>query len=64
MNPKIMNPTHPFPCARRDLKPGYISLMAVFGLSGVLVLAFALTTVSYLTWKAARANPVKALRYE
>jgi putative ABC transport system permease protein len=36
----------------------------LFALSGVLVLAFALTTVSYLTWKAARANPVEALRYE
>lgn len=36
----------------------------LFILSGVLVLAFSLITVSYQTWKAARANPVDALRYE
>ncbi len=36
----------------------------LFILSAVLVLTFALTTVSYLTLKTAPANPVKALRYE
>jgi putative ABC transport system permease protein len=33
-------------------------------LPAVLVLLIALITISFQTWKAARANPIKALRYE
>jgi len=36
----------------------------LFVIPAVLVLIIALLTVSTQTWKAARANPVKALRYE
>jgi len=36
----------------------------MFLLSGVIALAIALATISYHTIKSARANPVKALRYE
>jgi len=37
---------------------------SVFVLSGGLALVIALLTVGYQAWKAARANPVDALRYE
>jgi putative ABC transport system permease protein len=36
----------------------------IFVLSGVLTLAIVLLTVSWLTYRAARRNPVEALRYE
>jgi len=36
----------------------------IFALSGVLVLAIALLTVSWQSWRAATRNPVEALRYE
>jgi putative ABC transport system permease protein len=36
----------------------------LFVLGGFLALAIALTTISYHTLKSARANPVRALRYE
>ncbi|NQU88199.1 MAG: ABC transporter permease, partial [Mariniphaga sp.] len=36
----------------------------IFVLAGVLALAVALLTVSWQTFKAARRNPVEALRYE
>jgi putative ABC transport system permease protein len=36
----------------------------VFVLSGVLTMAIVLITVSWLTYRAARRNPVEALRYE
>jgi len=36
----------------------------IFVLSGVLTLAIVLVTVSWLTFRAARRNPVEALRYE
>jgi putative ABC transport system permease protein len=36
----------------------------VFALAGLLALAIALLTVSWQSWKAARRNPVEALRYE
>jgi putative ABC transport system permease protein len=36
----------------------------VFVLSGVIALLIALATVSVQTFKAAMANPVKALKYE
>ena len=36
----------------------------VFALSGGVTLVLALLTVGYQVWKAARANPVDALRYE
>jgi len=35
-----------------------------FLLSGVISLAVALATVSYKTYRAARSNPVRALRFE
>jgi putative ABC transport system permease protein len=38
--------------------------MGIFVLGGVLALAIALVTVTYQAMKAARANPVDALRYE
>ena len=38
--------------------------ISTFALSGVLMLAVVLATVSLQTVKAARANPVDALRYE
>ena len=37
---------------------------AIFIFSGVIALGIAIITVSYHTIKAARANPVQALRYE
>lgn len=36
----------------------------VFALAGIFALAIALITVSWQTWRAARRNPVEALRYE
>jgi putative ABC transport system permease protein len=36
----------------------------VFALAGVVALSIALLTVSWQSWKAARRNPVKSLRYE
>jgi putative ABC transport system permease protein len=36
----------------------------IFASSGLLVLAIALLTVSWQSWKAATRNPVEALRYE
>jgi putative ABC transport system permease protein len=36
----------------------------IFLLSGVLALGIALLTVSLQSWRAARRNPVEALRYE
>jgi putative ABC transport system permease protein len=36
----------------------------VFGLSGLITLAIVLLTVSWLTFRVARRNPIEALRYE
>ena len=36
----------------------------MFALSGFIALFIALLTVSWQTWRAATANPVKSLRYE
>ena len=36
----------------------------IFALSGIITLIIALITVSWQTFKAARRNPVEALRYE
>ncbi|HPE77023.1 MAG TPA: ABC transporter permease [Draconibacterium sp.] len=36
----------------------------IFALAGFLALGIALLTVSFQSWKAARRNPVEALRYE
>ncbi|HKK42927.1 MAG TPA: ABC transporter permease [Bacteroidales bacterium] len=36
----------------------------VFALSGIIVISLALLTVSLQSWRAARKNPVEALRYE
>lgn len=36
----------------------------IFALAGLLALGIALLTVSFQSWKAARRNPVEALRYE
>jgi putative ABC transport system permease protein len=36
----------------------------IFAGAGVVVLGIALLTVSFQSWKAARKNPVEALRYE
>lgn len=36
----------------------------VFIISGIIALILALATVSWLSWRAARKNPVDALRYE
>jgi putative ABC transport system permease protein len=36
----------------------------IFILSGIIALGIALLTVSFQTWRAARRNPVEALRYE
>lgn len=36
----------------------------VFALSGVIAVVVAMATVSYLTWKTARINPVEALKSE
>ena len=36
----------------------------IFALSGAITLAIVLVTVSWLTYRAARRNPVEALRYE
>ena len=36
----------------------------IFALAGLLALGIALLTVSFQSWKAARGNPVEALRYE
>ena len=36
----------------------------IFALSGVIVLAISLLTVSWHSWRAASRNPVEALRYE
>lgn len=36
----------------------------IFGLAGIMALAFALLTVTLQSWRAATRNPVDALRYE
>ena len=36
----------------------------IFALAGLLAMGIALLTVSWQTWRAARRNPVEALRYE
>ncbi|MGQ8337422.1 ABC transporter permease [Sunxiuqinia sp. A32] len=36
----------------------------IFALSGILALGIALLTVSWQSWRAAKRNPVEALRYE
>jgi ABC-type antimicrobial peptide transport system permease subunit len=36
----------------------------VFGLAGIITIIIVLTTVSWVTYRAARRNPVEALRYE
>ena len=36
----------------------------IFALAGLLVMGIALLTVSWQSWKAAKRNPVEALRYE
>lgn len=36
----------------------------IFALSGVIAVVVAMATVSYLTWKTARINPVEALKSE
>ncbi len=36
----------------------------VFALAGLMALGIVMLTVSFQTWKAARRNPVEALRYE
>jgi len=36
----------------------------IFILAGVITLGIALLTVSWQSWRAARRNPVEALRYE
>jgi putative ABC transport system permease protein len=36
----------------------------IFALAGVLALCIAILTVSWQSWRAARRNPVEALRYE
>ncbi|MDP4221747.1 MAG: ABC transporter permease [Bacteroidota bacterium] len=36
----------------------------IFALAGVIALVIAITTVSWQSWRAARRNPVEALRYE
>ena len=36
----------------------------IFALAGVIALGIALLTVSWQSWRAARRNPVEALRYE
>ncbi|HAX93883.1 MAG TPA: ABC transporter permease, partial [Bacteroidales bacterium] len=36
----------------------------IFALSGLLVIAVSLLTVSWQSWRAATRNPVEALRYE
>jgi len=38
--------------------------LLVFIVGGILALAIGLLTISYHTFRSARANPVKALRYE
>jgi putative ABC transport system permease protein len=36
----------------------------IFGLSGIMAMGIAMLTVSLQTWRAARKNPVEALRHE
>ncbi len=36
----------------------------IFALAGIITITIALLTVSWQTWRAARRNPVEALRYE
>ena len=36
----------------------------IFALAGIIVLSVALITVSWHTFRAARRNPIEALRYE
>ncbi|MCT4644939.1 MAG: hypothetical protein N4A74_08135, partial [Carboxylicivirga sp.] len=36
----------------------------IFALAGIVALGIALLTVSWQSWRAARQNPVEALRYE
>ncbi len=36
----------------------------IFALAGLLAMGIALLTVSWQSWRAARRNPVEALRYE
>jgi putative ABC transport system permease protein len=36
----------------------------IFALAGIIALGIALLTVSWQSWRAAKRNPVEALRYE
>ena len=45
-------------------KNGLFSCLNIFALAGMIALGIALLTVSWQSWRAARRNPVEALRYE